>query len=520
MDNENKEKRGQWGSKIGFILAAAGSAVGLGNLWKFPYITYKYEGGAFVMVYLLAILLIGLPLMIAELLVGKKMKKNPVGAFKGMEASPDSALPSKRSEKSMFLPWRIVGWMGVAAGFIILSYYSVVAGWTLEYTFKAVRGEFNIVYLNAKKEIDTISQNKNSKKFLELKKQYAPKLEGKEENEKMVNSLASKKMSKIFGSKFLANPWKQIGFHFIFMFLTSFVIIGGISGGIEKCTKILMPCLFVIMILLLGTSMMTGAFMETIRFLFTWKLSSLTSHSILEALGHAFFTLSLGMGAILTYGSYLNKKTDLVKSAIIITVLDTCIAFIACLILFPIIFHYNLQPESGGLGILFTTLPIIFNQMFMGHYVSILFFMLLSFAALTSTISLMEVVVSYIVDEWKITRKIATITSGLIIFVFGIPSALCNGANDFFTKITIFSNGGEKLNWLDSFDYLATNWLLPLGGFFIAICVGWYLTDEERLSEFILVDGNSIIYKSFKFLIRFVSPVLVGIIILNKIGVF
>jgi NSS family neurotransmitter:Na+ symporter len=302
------------------------------------------------------------------------------------------------------------------------------------------------------------------------------------------------------------------------MFLTMGIVVWGISGGIERASKMLMPVLFILLLFLMATSIATGGISKTLAYLFTWNLSTLTPASILEALGHAFFSLSLGMGAMLTYGSYLNRDADIVKSALYITILDTSVALLACLMLFPIILHFNLQPGSASIGILFTTLPVVFNQMPMGNLVSIIFFCLLAFAALTSAISLLEVVVSYMIDEKGWSRKSSSLLVGSLIFLLGLPAALCNGASPFFSKIVIFKNEGKWMNWFDSFDYLATNWFLPLGGLFIALCVGWALTDEDRLGEFTLIDGNSLIYRYFRFSIRYLAPVLVFVVLLNKIG--
>lgn len=505
--------RGNWGSRLGFILAAAGSAVGLGNLWKFPYITFENHGGAFVLVYLVAILLVGLPIMVSELLLGRMTGRNPVGAFRAVERPTECPIHYHRAEDGRgVFPWKVVGWMGLAAGFIILSYYSVVAGWTLGYATKAIRGDFAGIQQEA--EIAVKADLSSPEKCAELTDKFGDPADPAI-FKKMVDNRTGEKMGGVFGA-FVGNPLAQLGWHLLFMLLTVSIVISGISQGIEKWSKILMPVLFVLLLILMAVSISTGGLGRTLKFLFTWDFASLTPHAMLEALGHAFFTLSLGMGAILTYGSYLNKKTNLLHAALIITVLDTLIAFMACLMLYPIIFHFQLQPTES-IGILFTTLPIIFNQLPMGQMFSVLFFLLLAFAALTSAISLLEVVVAYAVDELKISRRRSSVIVGTVIFLFGVPSALCNGASGWVSRLVIFTNHGKALNWLDSFDYLASNWLLPLGGMLIAICVGRAL-DQKCLQDELPEAGAGTI-SLLRFLLRWVSPVLVGVVLLNKIGV-
>lgn len=452
--------RDHWGSRLGFIMAAAGSAVGLGNLWKFPYITYDNEGGAFVLVYLLCVVLVGLPIMVAEIIIGRRSERDLVGAFRTLRPGSPA--------------WRVAGWMGVFTGFVILSYYSVVAGWTLEYTMRSAVGYFN--------------------------------------------GMDGEAIASSFGS-FLGDPYRQVWWHGVFMVLTLGVVIGGIRRGIERWTKILMPVLAVLVVLLMCYSMVVGDTARALTFLFSFG-SGITAHGVLEALGHAFFTLSVGMGVMVTYGSYLGKDQDVGKVALTVTVMDTVIALVACMMLYPIIFAYDV-PIQESIGIIFTTLPFVFQQMPFGSVMAPLFFLLVAFAALSSTISLLEVVVTYVVDEWGLERPRGAAIVAAIIFVFGIPSALCFGAWSWLSEATLLWKGDQDLNWFDSFDYLATNWLLPLGGLAIALFAGWAMTESDRQNEFETGEDTRRVldYQLWRFSIRYVTPVAVLIVLLFKIGV-
>jgi NSS family neurotransmitter:Na+ symporter len=458
-------QRGNWGSRLGFILAATGSAIGLGNLWKFPYITYDNGGGAFVIIYLIAIAIIGLPIMVAELVAGKATQQSPWGAFKQLAKESESPLSK--------LPWALVGGIGILAGFIILSYYSVVAGWTIEYAIKGLTNQFS--------------------------------------------GQSASAMGKAFG-QFVGNPYKQLGYHCLFMGATMGIVVMGVSKGIERATRLLMPILFVLIVIVMLYSASVGGFGKTLQFLFIPDFSKITGHGILEAVGHAFFTLSLGMGAMLTYGSYLRKTEDIAQPAIAITFFDTLIAMMACFMIYPIIFGGFGFKAGASIGLLFTSLPVVFAKMPMGTIIAPLFFVLVAFAALSSTISLLEVVVSFGVDEFKWNRKISTIALGGAIFVFGIPSALCNGASKYFTKLVILTKDGKGLNWLDSFDYLASNWLLPIGGLLTALFVGWVM--DKRMVESQQDDNQwkPVVTISHLFL-RYVSPIAVFVVLLNKVGV-
>jgi len=449
--NSTENGREKWGSKIGFILAAAGSAIGLGNLWKFPYMTYTNDGGAFVLTYLMAILAIGVPIMIAEIIIGRRTQLSPVGAMK--------KLGGKR--------WAWLGWLGVSTGFIILSYYSVVAGWTLEYMVKSISGAF------IDKSTDQVTQ------------QFVA---------------------------FVSDPFRQVFWHALFMGITMFLVIGGVRGGIERSARILMPILIIIILILVAVSLSTEGAGMAIKFLFRPNFSELSGAGFLEALGHAFFTLSLGMGAMITYGSYMHKKESIPNAALTVSLLDTAIAILACLIIFPIIMTFDLKPEKSA-GILFTTLPVIFMQMPGGIYFSILFFTLVAFAALTSAISLLEVVASYFIDEMHWNRKKSTLITGGSIFVFGTFSALSNGAVDWLSNFNLWGRP-TTAGFFNTFDYLASNYLLPIGGFFIAIFTGWVLSKSLKEDELTTGGKSFFRYNVWDVLIKYIAPVAVGMIIL------
>jgi len=422
--------RGTFG-KLGFIVAATGSAVGLGNLWKFPYMTYANEGGSFVLVYLLAVALIGAPIMVAEILVGRHTQQSPVGAFARMAAE------AKRSPW-----WQGVGWLGIAAGFVILSYYSVVAGWTVYYFFRCLGWSIG---------------------------GFTP--------EDAVNLGAT------FGS-FVGNGALQVAFHGLFMALTVGVVLGGVQAGIERATKILMPTLGALLLLLVVNSFFQEGFADAMRHLF--HVGPITGTAVLEAVGQSFFSLSLGMGAMITYGSYVSRDHSVPRSAALVVCFDTLVGLMACFVMFTIIFGLPVDERTSlgaSAGILFTTLPRMFYEMPGGVVLAPLFFFLVAAAALSSTISLLEVVVAYFIDNRGWTRVKATLSMGALIFVLGVLCALSLGANQWLSEMTLVGKNAGVFNIL---DYTAANWLLPLGGLLTSLFVGWVLsspTTERELEE-------------------------------------
>ncbi|MGD8439650.1 MAG: sodium-dependent transporter [Holophagae bacterium] len=454
--------RAEWSGRVGFILAAAGSAIGLGNLWKFPYITLENHGGAFVLVYLAAIAVVGAPIMAAEIILGRKSRQSPVGAFRLLAAGkPGGGV------------WKGVGYLGVLAGFIILSYYSVVAGWTIRYIAIAISGT-----------LGELAHHPDA-------------------------------LQSYFGH-FLANPGAQVLNHTLFMAATIGVVYFGVGKGIERAAKLLMPVLFAILIVLAIYSVTTPGFRDAVVFLFRPNFSELTAGGVLEALGHSFFTLSLGMGAMLTYGSYMRGRDSIPQAAFTICFLDTLIAIMACIIMFSVIFSFDFEVSKSS-TILFTTIPVIFFKLPGGAVVSALFYLLVAFAALSSTISLLEVVSSYAIDELGWRRRRAALTMGAAIWVFGALSAVSFGGVGFLSDIN-FIGRESTAGVFGTLDYLASNWFLPIGGFFIALFTGWVLTAKESRDE--LEAGHGPLGRSYgiwRFLIRFAAPAAVGVIIVSVI---
>ncbi|WP_432822212.1 sodium-dependent transporter [Trichloromonas sp.] len=442
------QPRAQWASRLGFILAAAGSAVGLGNIWKFPYIAGENGGGAFVLVYLVCIAVVGLPIMMAELMIGRHTQRDAVGAF--------YHLAGKRSF------WPSAGWISVGAAFIICSYYSVVAGWTLDYVFRAVTGSFT--------------------------GQPAEAIEG------------------MFGS-LVGDGTRQLIWHFIFVALCLGIVIGGVQKGIERWSKILMPILFCLLFLLFMNGMLSKGAWDGISFMFSPDFSKLTAGSVLEALGHAFFTLSLGMAAMITYGSYLDPKEDLLGASVRVVFLDTLIALMAGLAIFSVVFSVGMEPAAGP-GLVFKTIPVVFSQLPGGYVLAIIFFLLLSFAALTSNISLLESQVAFLIDEKGWSRKRATTFLAGLAFVVGIPTALSYNALSGWTPI-------GDLTFFDSADMIASNYLLPISGLLIAIYVGWFWSGSEEKEE-LIAGGTGWVYPAWHFLIRYVSPLAVATVLYFK----
>ena len=448
------KQRSHWGSRVGFILAAAGAAVGLGNIWKFPYVTGENGGGIFVLVYLACVFLVGLPIMIAEILIGRTTQSSPVGAFK--------SLAGTRS------PWVGMGWLGVVSAFILLSFYSVVAGWSLHYTWLSISGQFA--------------------------------------------GLSPDNVASVFGSLH-ASVGANLFWHLIFMGLTIAVVFGGVSKGVERWSRILMPALLIMMLVLLGNSLTLDGFGKAVQFLFGFHQDKFTAAGALAALGHAFFSLSLGMGAMLTYGSYLRRQDDIVGASVTISALDTFIALVASLMLFPIIFSYGMEPAAGP-GLVFISVPIALSQMPGTTFLATVFFALLVFAALTSAISMLEVATSYLIDQRGWQRRRAAVAAGLTTALVGLPSALSGGTQ-------LFGSGMEAMvgkNWFDSLDYLVTNWMLPLGGLGMALFTAWRMNQRLRQKEFLAGSRLRGFYQGWLFLLKYPVPVAILLIFLNAVG--
>ena len=437
--------RDRWGTRLGFILAAAGSAVGLGNIWKFPYMVGENGGAAFLIIYLALVFTVGLSVMLCEFVIGRAAERNPVGAFAKLKGGE----------------WKIVGYMGVCAGFIILSFYSVVAGWAIAYIFKSAAG--------------------------------------------LLATSDSAVLENIF-KKFSADPWEPILYHAIFMALTVLVIIGGIVGGIERTCRVLLPALFIILILLAIRSLTLPGAMAGVKFYLSPDFSKVTVATINGALSQAFFSLSLGMGAMITYSSYLSREVNLTRATLMVTLFDTAAAFIAGLVILPAVFAFSFDPSAGP-GLVFITLPAVFANMPLGIFFAVLFFVLLVIAALTSAVSLLEVVVAYFVDEWGWRRRRAAIGIGSVIFLLGIPSSLSLGVWSDFTIA-----GKDFLSFM---DYVGSNILLPMGGVAVALFVGWVIL--PRAMEEATGGGEHPfpLAPYWRFICRYVAPIAIGWILVS-----
>ena len=450
-----KKERGNFGSKLGVILASAGSAVGLGNIWRFPYETGNHGGAAFILIYLGCILLLGLPIMIAEFLIGRHSQANTARAYQILAPGTQ---------------WRWVGRMGVLAGFLILGYYSVVAGWTLEYIFEAVS-----------------------------------------------NSFAGKTPAEFISSfqSFSSNPWRPALWLTLFLLATHFIIVTGVEKGIEKSSKIMMPTLFIIILILVGCSVTLPGAGKGIEFLLKPDFSKVDGNVFLGAMGQAFFSLSLGMGCLCTYASYFSKNTNLTRTAFSVGIIDTFVAVLAGFIIFPAAFSVGIQPDAGP-SLIFITLPNVFQQAFSGipilaYIFSVMFYVLLALAALTSTISLHEVVTAYLHEEFNFTRGKAArlVTTGCILL--GILCSLSLGVTK---EFTIFG-----LGMFDLFDFVTAKLMLPLGGLLISIFTGWYLDKKLVWSE---ITNNGTLkvptYKLIIFILKYVAPIAISVIFINELG--
>lgn len=449
--------RVNFGSKIGAILAAAGSAVGLGNIWRFPYETGNHGGAAFILIYLVCIVMMGLPIMMAEFTIGRHSRANTAGAYKVL--APGS-------------PWRIVGYMGVLAGFLILSYYSVVAGWTLEYTWQSIINGF----------------------FGMTSGEYTQ-----------------------FFSDFSQNPWRSLLWMVVFMIMTHVVIVMGVKKGIEKSSKIMMPMLFVLIVVLAVCAVMLPNAMSGIEFLLKPNFSKLTPGVFLGAMGQAFFSLSLGLGCLSTYASYFGKDTNLSKTAVSVAGIDTLVAILVGFIIFPAAFSVGVSPDAGP-SLLFITLPNVFQMAFgdvplLAYIFSLMFYILLALAAFTSTISMHEVVTAFVHEDFKIPREKAAVYVTIACTALGVLSALSFGV---LADFKIFG-----LTWFDFLDTLTSKIMLPLGGMLISIFAGWYL-DRHILWDEISNSGSLKVplFKVYVLILKFVAPIAIGLIFVNELGIF
>ncbi len=451
--------RGQWGSKFGFIMAAAGSAVGLGNIWRFPYLTGENGGAAFVLVYVLCVVLVAAPMLINEIAIGRLTGKNPVGAVQTLGGNKF---------------WiALVGVLPLIVTFVVLSYYSTIAGWTVGYIF---------------------------------------------------TSLFSIKTS---FTEFIANPYYVIPLGAAVILMTAYIVLAGVAGGIEKVTKVLMPMLFVLLIIVIFRSITLPGSGKGVEYYLVPDFSKITGKVILAALTQAFFSLGVGWGMMITYGSYLNKGQNIVTSSLWVGAMDTSVALLAGFMVFPAVFAFNQSPAEGP-TLVFNVLANIFQQMPLGNIAGALFFLLLFFAAITSTISMLEAPSAYFMDQKRWNRKRAAWTVAIAAFLLGIPSALSTGAVEGLSVMQVDFLGVVKTGVMDIFDYLFGSLFMMLVVLSTCLFTGWFMKTELLVDEIALgmpsFKTGRILgiapYKIWLFMIRFVCPIIIGIVILNMSGVF
>lgn len=453
-----KGQRETFGSRLGILAAAAGSAIGLGNIWKFPYITGENGGAAFILVYLLCIAIIGLPVMLSEFLIGRRAQKAAVGAFKDLKPNT---------------PWFLTGWMGLLAAFFILSFYGVVAGWTLNYVFFSITNKL----AGATPEV----------------------------------------IGNTFGA-FITNPVQPLIWQLIFMIATAGILFGGVKDGIEKYSKILMPMLLGIILILVVRAVTLPGSGEGVKFLLSPDFSKLSVEGVLIALGHAFFSLSLGMGTMITYGSYIGKKENLGKMALQVTIADTLIALFAGLAIFPAVFAFNIDPAAGP-GLVFVTLPNVFNQMPGGYFFGIIFFILLAVAALTSSISILEVIVTYFVEELKMKRNMAIVVGFVSTTLLGVLCSLSMSPDSVVSSWSFPTLAGMK-NVFDTMDWWSANMFLPLGGLLISLFAGWIMKEKDIVDEISSGGQYSVPWaKIYIWVSRTIAPIMIFIVFLYSLGV-
>ena len=442
--------RESFGSKFGIIAATAGSAVGLGNIWRYPYVVGENGGAAFILIYLTIIIAIGIPVMLSELAIGRRAQQNVYGSFRKLA-------PNR--------PWYLIGLMGVVAAFMILAFYTVVAGWTLEYLYQSFIGGFH------------------EKSAVELGTMF---------------------------DSFIGSSTRPLIWFFVFMGLTAFIVAAGVKNGIEKSTKILMPLLFVLLLILIVRSVTLPGAAKGIGFIFKPDFSKITAETFLMALGQAFFSLSIGMGTLITYGSYIQKKDNLATTALSVVITDTMVAILAGVAIFPAVFAFGI-PTGAGPGLAFITLPNIFEQMPGGTVFSVMFFLLLGVAALTSTISVLEVIVAFFVEELKMKRGAATWLATLSVSILGVLCTLST------SELANFKILGKTV--FELMEYTTANVLLPLGGFFIVIFVAWFFGRDKAKDELSNNGTLKALYiPVFLFVIKFIAPLAIAFVFLQGIG--
>lgn len=449
--------RPTWGSRLGFVFAVAGSAVGLANIWRFPYIVGQHGGSAFIIVYLICLLLIGFPVFMSEMLIGRTAQTSPSGAFRLLGGH---AL------------WSWAGKLTIITGFIVSSFYSAVAGWVLGYLFEAIQGN--------------------------------------------ISSFSSTEQVAAHHLSLMNNPLWGLGFHFCFIAICIGILYLGVRNGIEKGSKIMMPLLFIVLLFLVINGLLMPKATLGLEFLLKPNWSLITPTAILIALGQSFFTLSIGQGTLVTYGSYLKPDDNLVKSCYPVIIMDTLVSLLSAIAVFTIVFAVDLQPDQGP-GLIFHTLPWVFSHVPGGHFLAIMFFLLVVLAATTSEISAMEPTIAYLVDEWGWKRKKAVLICGGGAFLLGIPSALSTSV--------LANSRWHGMTFLDLADFAANSILIPVGGFLAVILVGWIWGVEKSINN--LKSGSSDFFDRHHWLIRYFwfcfkysAPLLIMLVFLNALGLF
>lgn len=456
MSFQRRSLHGQWSSRLIFILAVTGATIGLGNIWKFPYLVGESGGAAFVLVYLLCVALIGLPLMVAEIVLGRRGRRSPIGTM---------AVLAEEEGGHRF--WQISGWLMAVAAFIVLSAYSVVGGWVLAYVFRAAGGAFT-----------GMDAFRSALLFQEL----------------------------------IRDPERVLAWHTVFMAVTVVLVSRGVRDGLEEAVRWFMPLLLALLVFLALYAGGAGNWQETVRFLFAPDFSRIDGGVVLAAMGHAFFTLSLGLGAIMVYGSYLGRRVAVLPVAASVVLLDTLVALLAGMAIFPLAFAHEVAPDSGP-SLIFQTLPLLFAHMSGGTWFGTLFFLLLLFTAWTSAISLLEPLVAYVVERTRLDRPLAASYVGAAIWALGIVSILSFNLWEHVRPLRQFAMF-ERSTLFDLLNFAAVNLLLPVCGLLIALFAGWRLSDTSARLEL----GDSLGWRCWRFAIRFITPAAVLIVFLHSIG--
>jgi len=458
MQQQRQSMHGQWSSRFTFIIAATGAAVGLGNIWKFPYIMGQNGGGAFVLVYLLCILLIGIPVLMAEVMMGKRGRQSP-----GLTAR------TLVLEANAHRYWQVTGWVGLVAGFLILSFYSVIAGWAFAYVPKALTNGFS----------------------------------GK----------SAAELGQMFG-EFSSDSSSLLLWTTVVIVLTCIVVARGLKHGLERSLKLMMPALYILLVLMAVYAGMTGEFLKALNYMFYPDFSKLSVNGVLIALGHAFFTLSLASGVMMIYGAYLPNNVSIVKTSIWIALADTSVALIAGMVIYPIVFGQGLDAGQGP-GLIFVTLPIAFGSMPGGGVIGTLFFLMLVFAAFTSTIAMIESVVAWLIESRGFTRIKAAVLAGVVLWLMSLLTVF-SFSKASWTQWQFNFLGKEVHNLFEILDHLAANILLPLGGLAIALFTGWVMKQHATEQE---LNTSPLAYTIWRFCIRWFTPVAIALVFLNLVGV-